>query len=78
MTDDEAYDPQRLNQLGKRRAKLRADLAAVNAELDAEILRAAGRGLIPAEIERRTGLTRESVAQKLRPADQRWKRGSAT
>lgn len=73
---DDTYNPERLNELGRRRLELRAQLDAVSAELDAEILTAAGRGLLQAEIVRRTDLTRESVAQKMRPKEQRWKRGT--
>lgn len=76
VTDND-FQPERLNQLGRRRAKLRADLEVVNAELDAEILRAAAAGVLQADIVRRTGLTRESVAQKMKPADERWRRGAS-
>lgn len=74
VTDDEAYNLDRLNQLGRRRAKLRADLEAINAELDREIAAAAAAGVLQAEIIRRSGLTRESVVQKMKPKAERWKR----
>lgn len=62
---DDDFKPERLDQLGRRRAKLRADLAAVNAELDDEIARAVANDMLQAEIARRTGLSRESVALKM-------------
>ncbi|GAA2644443.1 hypothetical protein GCM10010399_92930 [Dactylosporangium fulvum] len=70
------YNPERLDELGKERARLRAELNRVNAELDAEIAKAHAAGVIQAEIVRRTGLTRESVAQKALPKANRWKRGA--
>lgn len=75
MGDD--YNPERLTDLGAERTRLRADLNRVNLELDEEILTAAKAGVLQAEIVRRTGLSRESVAQKMLPKDERWKRGTA-
>lgn len=71
------YNAERLTDLGAERTRLRADLNRVNLELDEEILAAAGAGVLQAEIVRRTGLSRESVAQKMLPKDApRWKRGA--
>ncbi|MEV8516295.1 hypothetical protein [Dactylosporangium sp. NPDC051484] len=70
-----AYDLSHVDRLGKRRAKLRAELERVNSELDAEIVKAA-QHVTQAELVRRSGLTRESIAQKILPPQQRWKRGA--
>lgn len=69
------YDVTKLDQLGERRAQLRAELKDIADQLDVEIPKAAKAGIIQAEIARRTGLTRESVSQLCLPPDQRWKRG---
>lgn len=69
------YDPDRLDRLGERRAQLRAELAAISAQIEAEIARALRAGLVQAEIVRRLRMTRESVVQLSRPAEQRWRRG---
>jgi hypothetical protein len=74
MGDD--YNAERLTELGTERTRLRADLNRVNMELDDEILTAAGAGVLQAEIVRRTGLSREAVAQKMLPKQERWKRGA--
>jgi hypothetical protein len=75
MADD--YDTERLTDLGAKRTQLRADLNRVNLELDEEIAAAAAAGVLQADIVRRTGLSRESVAQKMLPKEARWKRGTA-
>lgn len=76
MGDD--YNPERLTDLGAQRTQLRADLNRVNLELDEEILAAATAGVLQADIVRRTGLSRESVAQKMLPKEApRWRRGAA-
>jgi hypothetical protein len=69
------YDPDKLDQLGTRRTQLRAELKTVNDALAAEIPKALKAGIIQADIVRRTGMTRESVAQLARPREQRWQRG---
>jgi hypothetical protein len=69
------YDPARLDELGAQRARLRADLKAINNALAAEIPRALKAGVIQADIVRRTGMSREAVAQLALPKDQRWQRG---
>lgn len=69
------YDPTKLDELGGRRAQLRADLQAVNAEITAEIPKALKAGVIQADIVRRTGMSREAVAQLALPKEQRWQRG---
>lgn len=73
----DAYDAKRLSDLGAKRTQLRADLNRINMELDEEIATAADAGILQAEIVRRTGLSRESVAQKMLPKEARWKRGAA-
>jgi hypothetical protein len=71
------YDVSRLDELGNRRPELRAELKRIGAELEAEIPKAADAGVIQAEIARRTGMTRESIAQLCKPRDERWRRGKA-
>lgn len=71
------YDPRCLSELGKRRKRLRADLAKVSKSLAEEVPRAVAAGILQSEIVRLTGMTRESVAQLCLPPDQRWKRKSA-
>jgi hypothetical protein len=72
------YNAERLTDLGAERTRLRADLNRVNMELDEEILTATAAGVLQAEIVRRTGLSREAVAQKMLPKDTaRWKRGAS-
>ena len=68
------YDLSRVDSLGRRRAELRAELQRVNDELDAEIVEAA-RHVSQADLARHSGLTRESIAQKVLPPHRRWKRG---
>ncbi|GAA4243003.1 hypothetical protein [Dactylosporangium darangshiense] len=69
------YDLSRVDSLGQRRAELRAELQRVNDELDAEIVQAA-QHVSQAELARHSGLTRESIAQKVLPPHRRWKRGA--
>lgn len=69
------YDLSRVDSLGRRRAELRAELQRVNDELDAEIVEAAEH-VSQAELARHSGLTRESIAQKVLPPHRRWKRGA--
>jgi hypothetical protein len=71
------YDPGRLDELGARRTRLRLDLKAVNDELAIEISRALKAGVIQADIVRRTGMSRETVAQLTLPKDRRWQRARA-
>ncbi|WP_432984125.1 hypothetical protein [Dactylosporangium sp. CA-233914] len=68
------YDLSRVDSLGQRRAELRAELQRVNDELDAEVVKAA-QHVSQSELARHSGLTRESIAQKLLPPHRRWKRG---
>jgi hypothetical protein len=68
------YDPDKLDDLGERRRQLRAELKEVNDLIAAEIPKAVKAGIIQAEIARRTGMTRESVAQLGLPPGQRWGR----
>lgn len=72
------YDPAHLDELGARRTQLRAELKAVNDALAAEIPKALKAGVIQADIVRRTGMSREAVAQLALPRDQRWQRGKAS
>jgi len=69
------YDVTRLDKLGARRAKLRADLEAITKEINAEVPRAHEAGVIQADIARRLGMTRESIKQLTLPPEQRWQRG---
>jgi hypothetical protein len=69
------YDLSRVDSLGRRRAELRAELQRVNEELDAEIVEAAPH-VSQAELARHSGLTRESIAQKVLPPHRRWRRGA--
>lgn len=62
----DAYNAERLTDLGAKRTSLRADLNRVNLELDEEILAAANAGVEQVEIIRRTGLSREAVRVKMR------------
>lgn len=68
------YDTARLAELGRRRRRLRTDLAKVNGELTEEIPKALEAQVAQAEIVRLTGMTRESVVQFTLPADERWKK----
>jgi transcriptional regulator with XRE-family HTH domain len=72
------YDPAHLDELGARRARLRAELKDVNDQIAAEVPKALRAGIIQAEVARRTGMTRESIAQLARPKPERWKRGEAS
>ncbi|GAA0711773.1 hypothetical protein GCM10010199_09460 [Dactylosporangium roseum] len=69
------YDLSRVDSLGRRRAELRAELRRVNDELDAEVVKAAPH-VSQADLARHSGLTRESIAQKVLPPHRRWKRGA--
>ncbi len=60
----QAYDTNRLQELGKRHQRLVAQLAEVDAALDTEILQAAQAGVPQVDIIRWTGLARESVRRK--------------
>lgn len=76
-TSDEIL--RRLSELGAQRTAVMRRLEATNKDLDVEILYYAGTGMQQSEIVRRTGLTRESAAQKMRPAGKsRWKRGTTS
>lgn len=68
------YDTARLAELGRRRRRLRTELAKISQELAEEIPKAAEADIKQAEIVRLTGMTRESVVQLCLPEDQRWKR----
>jgi predicted transcriptional regulator len=69
------YDVSKLDKLGARRAKLRADLEEVTNAIAAEVPAAHDAGVIQAEIARRLGMTRESIKQLTLPREQRWQRG---
>lgn len=69
------YDPGRLDELGERRRRLRAELKEVGELIAAEVPKAFKAGLIQADIASRTGMTRESIAQLLLPPGERWGRG---
>lgn len=58
------YDTTRLQDLGKRRQKLAAQLAELDRELDAEIPAAAAADVAQVDIIKWTGLARESVRRK--------------
>src|SRR5258705_7163387 len=65
------YDLDRLNQLGRRHQRLRADLEALRPELADEI-RAAHAAEVPqVEIARATGYTRDQVRQICLPPTKR-------
>jgi predicted transposase YdaD len=69
------YDPARLDELGERRERLRAELRDVSKLIEAEVPRADKAGIIQAEIARRLRMSRESVSQLALPPEQRWRRG---
>jgi hypothetical protein len=71
------YDLEPLRRLGERRAALRVELDQVNRLIDDEIAKATAAGRIQADLARASGLTRESVAQKVLPKSERWRRGAA-
>lgn len=69
------YDTSRLDELGERRSRLRAELRNISQAIEAEVPKAVKAGIIQAEIARRLQMTRESIAQLSRPPEQRWRRG---
>lgn len=69
------YDPARLDELGERRERLRAELREVGKLIEAEVPRADKAGVIQADIARRLRMSRESISQLVLPAEQRWRRG---
>jgi hypothetical protein len=69
------FNPERLTALDQRRVELRAELEEVIKALDTEIAKAVADGWRQADIMRVTTLTREAIAQKMRPSGNRWKRG---
>lgn len=68
------YDPERLAELGARRARLRKELREVGALIAAEVPKALRAGIIQADIARALQMTRESVSQLVLPPEQRWRR----
>jgi hypothetical protein len=58
------HDTSRLQDLGKRRQKLTAQLADLDRDLEPEIYAAAQAGVPQVDIIRWTGLSRESVRRK--------------
>lgn len=59
------YDPQRLQQLGKKSQRLRAELEALRPELVAEIKAAAAADMRPVDIVKATGYTRDGIRKIL-------------
>lgn len=55
------YDTTRLDQLGRKMARLREEEAEIQPQLAAEIFAAAEAGLPQVEIVRRSGYTRDAV-----------------
>jgi hypothetical protein len=58
------YDTSRLQELGRRRQRLVAQLADIDQQLDAEIQAAAAGGVAQVDVIKWTGLARESVRRK--------------
>jgi len=59
-----AHDTSKLQDLGRRRQRLEAQLSEVDAALDAEIAAAAAANVPQVDIISWTGLSRESVRRK--------------
>lgn len=72
------YDLDRLNQLGRRHQRLRADLEALRPELADEIRKAAAAGVAQVEIVKATGYTRDQVRQICLPPAERRHRAKAS
>jgi hypothetical protein len=64
MVGMNAHDTTSLQELGSRRRKLAAQLAAVERELDPVIFAAAQAGIPQTAIVETTGLTRETIRRK--------------
>ena len=56
-----AYDPDNLTRLGKRSAKLRAELEAITPQLQTEIRAALAAGVSIGEVIKASGYTRDGV-----------------
>lgn len=65
------YDTSHLQELGKRRQKLVAQLDALDAELEPEVRAAAVAGIPQVDVIRWTGMARESVRLKSMSPEQR-------
>lgn len=71
------YDPDRLQQLGRRHQRLRADLEALRPELAEAIRAAAEAGMPQVDIVKATGYTRDQVRQICLPPAARRSRTKA-
>jgi hypothetical protein len=65
------YDRSRLDQLGRRFQRLRAELESMRPELAEEIREAAAAGVAQVEIVRATGYTRDQIRQITLPPELR-------
>lgn len=70
------YDRTRLDQLGKKHQRLRAELEALRPELADEIRTADQAGMAQVDIVKATGYTRDQVRQICLPPEKR-RRGRA-
>ncbi len=71
------YDRTRLDQLGKKMQRLRAELEALRPDLADEIRTAHEAGLPQVEIVKATGYTRDQVRQICLPAERKRTRAKA-
>lgn len=73
MTD---FDLAPLAETGKRRKQNRTEAEDIRETIERQIREAAAAGAIQARIVEAAGMTREAVAQILRPKEERWKRAA--
>lgn len=73
-----AYDPDRLNDLGRRYQRARAEVDAVRPDLADEIRAAAAGGMAQVDIVKATGYTRDQIRQICLPPARRRSRAKVS
>ncbi len=68
------FDLGPLTETGRRRRANREEAAEIRDTIERQIREAAEAGVIQARLAEIAGMTREAVAQILRPKEERWKR----
>lgn len=70
------FDLAPLTETGRRRKQNRTEAEEIRQTIEQQIREAAAAGVIQARIVEAAGMTREAVAQILRPKEERWKRAT--